>query len=84
MHLKIFLAFVNEEVKLWNVGQVADLAEPDDVTFFWLQYATPKSIVMTKNLDAFIGGAPPKHDEYPRYVCPLTACLCALVAMAHC
>ena len=37
-----FQVFDNEEVKHWNVGQVADLAGSDDVTFFQLQYATPK------------------------------------------
>ena len=72
-----FQVFDNEEVKHWNVGQEADLAGSDDVTFFQLQYATPKNIVVTKNLDAFIGGAPKKDEEYPRYVCPLTACVCS-------
>ena len=83
LHLKIFSG-------LWQRGGKAlecrssgwsCRVRSDDVTFFRLQYATPKSIVMTKNLDAFIGGAPTKHEEYPRYVCPLTACLCALAAM---
>ena len=57
-----FQVFHNEEVKHWNVGQVADLAGSDDVTCFELQYVTPKSIVMAKNLDAFIGGAPKKLE----------------------
>ena len=71
-----FQVFDNEEVKHRNVGQVADLAGSDDVTFFQLQYATPKSTVMAKNLDAFIRGAPKKHEEHPRYACPLTTCVC--------
>ena len=68
--LRLRAFFQVEEVKRWNVAQVADLAGSDDVSFFQLQYATPNSSVMTKNLDldAFIGGAPKKHEEYPRYV----------------
>ena len=67
---RLFQVFHSQEVKRWNVAQVADLARSDDVSFFQLQYATPNGSVMTKNLDldAFIGGAPKKHEEYPRNV----------------